>query len=265
MDWVKLAQELPLGRSRRVHCWHCHRKDPTLSITNRGKNYTYHCFGCKEAGVADPPPMTPHERRELVRAAEAFEQSEPCLPDDFTTDIPVAGLLWLSKGGLHIEDITEHGFGWSGKLQRVVMPVMRKGKLVAVQARSVSQLRPKYLSQVTSGSRPVFKAGRCYGQKRITLTEDILSASRVGKVLQAWALLGTNLMPSVIRQLAEEKTEVIYVWMDDDEAGINARRKILKQLGAVGLNAIPIISDRDPKHHTLQEIKELHYESIKQS
>jgi hypothetical protein len=68
-------------------------------------------------------------------------------------------------------------------------------------------------------------------------------------------------MPAVIAQIAERNPDNTLVWMDDDEAGINARRKMLRQLGAVGINSRGIVSDRDPKHHTLEEMEALLWKS----
>jgi len=271
-EWIKVASALPVQHSRRINCWMCGR-NKTMSVTNMGKYYVGHCFGCKEKISADPPPMTPQQRLALQRAAEAFEASEPELPDDFTHDIPIEGLLWLSKGGLHVNDIERYGFGWSDELKRTVLPVWNSdGALVAVQARNTGTAHgPKYLGQVWSGPRPVWSSelrsggsretyhssGPVDQERRLVLTEDILSAARVGKVNPAWSLLGTNMLPAVIAQIDRSPFQEVAIWMDDDEAGINARRKMLRQLGAVGIPARYIASDRDPKHHTLKEMKEL--------
>ncbi len=261
MDWQKLAKELLPGHSRRVNCWRCGGKK-TAGISNHGDFYSVHCFKCKHKEGAKPPPMTPQERLALRRAVENFKAEEPTLPEDFTTDIPVEGLLWLTKGGLHIDDIKRYGFGWSPAMRRVIMPVLESsGQCSAIQARRVDTYGdgPKYIGSVWSGPRPVF---RCYPKGAssgpIVLTEDILSAARVGKVCEAWSLLGTNLMPAVLARLIEEDREVI-VWMDDDEAGHKARKKMLRQIGAVGLPVRAILSDRDPKHHTIEEMKEMLY------
>ena len=121
MDWMKLAITLPVSHSRRVNCWKCGRKN-TASISNRGKYYSVFCFGCKEPERADPPPMTPRERLALQRAAEDFKAAEPTIPTDFTSDMPTEGLIWLTKGGLHLEDIKRHGFGYSPAIKRVILP-----------------------------------------------------------------------------------------------------------------------------------------------
>lgn len=266
MDWMKIAVTLPAQHSQRTNCWKCGGKK-TASITNMGKFYVVYCHKCKDKETQDPPPITPQERRALQQAAEAFEVDDPVLPSDFTPDIPLQGLLWLSKGGLHVNDIKTCGFGWSDKLQRVILPVWDDlGTLIAVQARNTGTAHgPKYLGSVWSGQRPVWRSPldlqgsqtSATRRRGIVLTEDILSAARVGKIAEAWSLLGTNLMPAVIKQIHERKPEETIIWMDDDEAGWNARRTMLRQLGSVGINARAVVSDRDPKHHTLQEMRNL--------
>lgn len=256
MDWLSLAVALPAGQSRRLDCWHCGSKN-AASITNMGRKYAVHCFRCGSKEVKDPPPMTPAERLAMKQAADAFKAAPPTLPDDFTLTLPVIGVLWITKGGLHVDDAERMGWGWSDKHQRVIMPVYSGDDLLAVQARAVHPwMKPKYLSQMWSGPRAVFRAGNRHAGT-LVLTEDMLSAARVSKVTDAWSLLGTNLMPAVIQRIADSPYTDIRVWMDDDEAGHRARKKMLRALGAVGIEATAIVSDRDPKHHTLQEMKDL--------
>lgn len=256
-EWLSLAIHLPIGGSRRISCHECGHADNTLSLSNQGKKYYAHCFACKWSDAADPPPMTPQERLELAKNAAAFEAAPPTLPDDFILDMDIRGVLWISKGGIHVDYAKKLGWGWSDKMRRVVMPVYDKGSLVAVQARSViAGMKPKYLSQIHSGPRPAFKAGT-NKQGNLVLTEDMLSAARVSKVTDAWSLLGTNLMDAVIAEIANEDYDDILIWMDNDTAGINARRKMIKQLHSVGLSARIIKSDRDPKLYTLEQIQEL--------
>ena len=256
-DWVSISLALPLGTSRRIHCHICGHRDKTLSLTNRGKVHSAHCFACGWVDTQKQPPMTPQERLALAKAAEAFEAEPPTLPKDFTLDMDIHGVLWISKGGLHVDDAEGFGWGWSDKMKRVVMPVYEKGSLVAVQARSViSGMKPKYLSQIHSGPRPAFKAGtRNVGQ--LVLTEDMLSAARVSKVMDAWSLLGTNLMDAVINQIANTNYTQVLIWMDNDTAGFKARRKMLKQLGAVGIDARIIKAEKDPKYYTLEQIEDI--------
>lgn len=257
MDWLKVAMGLPHGQSTRVDCFFCQGKG-TMGLSNLGEVYTYHCFKCKEKDAKPAPAMTPQERREMERQAAAFAASPPELPEDFTTDIPPPGILWLSKGGLNHRDIRRFGFGYSPRMQRVIMPVYEEGELVAVQARALRrEHKPKYLGQIRRNPRPAFRAVHREPVDTLVLTEDMLSACRVSKVCDAWALLGTNLGPSVLAAIGDSHYDRIAIWMDEDEAGINARRKMRSQLQVVGKPVSLIQSDRDPKKHTIIEMRNL--------
>ncbi len=85
-----------------------------------------------------------------------------------------------------------------------------------------------------------------------------MSAIRVSKSgVTAFSLLGTNLMAAPIAEIAASPYDDVVVWMDADEAGQNARRKMLRQLTAVGINARSVYSERDPKLLDLEGIHEL--------
>ena len=192
-----------------------------------------------------------------IQAAE-FAASEPSLPEDFTKDIPAPGILWLAKGGLNHSDIKRWGFGYSKDMHRVIMPVYEGKELVAVQARALHrEHKPKYLGQIRRNPRPAFWAPHSASVDTLVLTEDMLSACRVAKVCDACSLLGTNLMPSVLAQIGASDYERIAIWMDDDSAGLNARRKMRSQLQVTGKEIVLIHSDRDPKKHSLTEMRSL--------
>lgn len=265
MVWLKLAMGLPYGRSGRMDCPDCHGKG-TLGYTNHGEVFTAHCFRCKYKDASAAPAMTPQERRELELQAQAFRDAPPALPEDFTKEIPPEGILWLAKGGLNHSDIEKYGFGYSPSMQRVIMPVFEGDEVVAVQARALRKgHKPKYIGQIRRDPRPAFLAPHREPTDVLVLTEDMLSACRVAKVCDAASLLGTNLMPSVLAQLAETGHETFALWMDDDAAGINARRKMRSQLQIIGKPVRLIKSDRDPKKHSLEEMRRLIWPSSPQT
>jgi DNA primase len=89
-----------------------------------------------------------------------------------------------------------------------------------------------------------------------TLTEDILSAMKVGMVGEGWAVMGTSVSPAILGALLARGGRV-NVWTDPDPAGRKAASKITKQLLGFGLEVRNILSQRDPKLHHLSEIKEI--------
>jgi DNA primase len=50
---------------------------------------------------------------------------------------------------------------------------------------------------------------------------------------------------------------VVNVWLDPDKAGREGAAKIIKQLHAYGVQTRNILSARDPKLHSREEIKEI--------
>jgi len=89
----------------------------------------------------------------------------------------------------------------------------------------------------------------------LCLTEDILSAVRVGPVCEAWSLLGTSLSLPAATEIAQTGRPVA-IWLDPDEAGVKGRGKVYRALRSLGVDARIIRADRDPKEYNKQEIKE---------
>ena len=112
---------------------------------------------------------------------------------------------------------------------------------------------PKYLAPDISKASVIAKYG---SGPSITLTEDLLSAYKVGKVSEAWCMLGTSLNDNMLANLIEDGRRV-NVWLDPDPAGIRAAAKVLAKLRAAGVKCNNIVSKADPKLVHLSIIKEL--------
>lgn len=83
------------------------------------------------------------------------------------------------------------------------------------------------------------------------ITEDLLSATKVGGI----AALGTFANDALVTHLMRVGKPVA-VWFDPDLAGQRGSGKIIKQLRAYGLAVRNVESQRDPKLHTRDQIKE---------
>jgi DNA primase len=88
-----------------------------------------------------------------------------------------------------------------------------------------------------------------------TLTEDMLSAIKIGTVAEGWAVGGTKASDHLIAELLRRKARV-NVWLDPDGPGRVGASKLCKQLRSYGLEVRDIVSQRDPKLHTRDEIME---------
>jgi DNA primase len=196
-------------------------------------------------------------RLTAVRAVEAEASRSVALPTPVEPDAaqwPREARLWLYKIGMSNDDIREAGFYWCNRLARVVLPVLDgMGRAIYWQARNLTPKdgRPKYLNPLVDKS--AFFAR--YGEgKEIVITEDILSAWKVGRCTAAWSILGTSLSQSQCLSVMRHGLPV-YIWLDPDAAGIRAASKIFKQLNAYGVDARVIRSDTDPKLLTREDIR----------
>ncbi len=101
--------------------------------------------------------------------------------------------------------------------------------------------RPKALNPTVNREGLVAKYG---GGDWIALTEDILSAAKVGGVGEAWALLGTVLSYSTALALSEAGRPVLLM-LDDDPAGRRGAAEAAKTLSLLGVRNHQVYFGKD--------------------
>lgn len=257
-SWLPLAETLALGARLRTD--HDCGGGRTLTLCRDATGLHAFCFRCNDHGWQAPPPE-PLEARlaRLRKQAEADTQaaSSVGLPAPAVREWaawPEPCRVWLLKAGLCSADLPGLGAYYHPPSQRVVLPVLGpSGRVLFWQARAVDGRQPKYLAP------PVNKASviPVYGKAtKVTLTEDLLSAYKVGRVGEGWSMLGTSINDNMLAALLRRGCAV-NVWLDPDAAGQRGAAKVLAKLRAVGLVCRNIISKVDPKLVHLSEIKEL--------
>ncbi len=247
MDYRETLKHLVTGQSIKVAHLNC-SDSKAMSVTMDVEGYLFHCFKCQGSAFLAHEQSTFRDRkkREAEKAAYQRERQRAGfnLPADFGQNIDSAGLAWLGTGGWTSDLIVKHGVGWSSFLSRVVFKVEPLGYV----ARAVhSDQVPKYLSKTPKlswwASEPLID--------RVCLTEDILSAGRVGQVYPAMAMLGTDQINLGIITKAKQ----VLIWTDNDKAGEKARRNIHAILDWIpDVQCLDIHSTRDPKRYTTEEI-----------
>jgi hypothetical protein len=262
MTWEDLARSLPLGHKTRCDCPQCGEGTSTnaMMVSHSMGGYSGYCFACGYSPFISKGKQTLAELealRALNEAAEA-ETFEVELPHDFTTEIPLEGRLWLYKAGINEPRWRKLGIGYSESLRRVVFPVFETSgdptsKLQWVQCRALlAGQRPKYIQPASSPARVCAEFGKSAVQ--VVLTEDLLSAARVGEQYRAISLLGTKLQPATMAACV--KAERVYVWLDPDGAGQRGAAAIRRSLGLV-TEVIVLTSDKDPKYLSNKQIREV--------
>jgi hypothetical protein len=261
--WLATAKTLAAGRRIRIEC--C-AQDKSLMVSNEERGYRAYCFRCGPRGFVAHGDFSIDQLRRRRDEFALLQEAHVRLPKDFTTEIPTNDAVWLFKAGIATGVAKHYGFGYSPSLRRVVLPVYSEGALAGFTARSTIGAKPKYIERMAS-SDAVFMADPATrlpdvdgwsddSGPDLVITEDILSAVRVGRIAKrAVALLGTSANAEQLSGFSELHS--IAVWLDPDRAGRVATHKIVRRLCLQGKAVQRIRTDRDPKFFSNREIRSL--------
>jgi hypothetical protein len=154
----------------------------------------------------------------------------------------VGARVWLYRAGLGDADIGRLGFYYHPLSDRVVLPGGDPA-LGYYQARAYQKGRmPKYIGPTPKPAKLLVRFGEALVP---TLTEDILSAAKIGLVSEGWAVLGTSVSSHMVAALM--KRGRCNVALDPDAAGRRGAAKIVKQLRAYGITVRNVEFQKDPK------------------
>jgi DNA primase len=227
-------------------------------VVSHGENgYSAYCFRCGPVG------FEPHGYRtleELARINELNDRAKEAqsheLPEDFTTSIPEQHLRWLLRAGITPSRARSLRIGYSDQLTRIVLPVYDGDRLVYWQARALLHgQKPKYINPEADKSTILYWARPAAPPAgEVVVTEDILSAIRVGAHVTAACIMGTKTSDAQAAQLA--RFDRVSYWLDPDDAGREGNRKGCRKLGLV-TSVREIVSHVDPKNLPDREIREL--------
>ena len=170
------------------------------------------------------------------------------LPDDITDVLPQKALQWLGKYGIMKDELNT--FLWSSEREYLIFPFFdSEGRIAAWQGRSFGDTGRKYF---TTGA--VSDIMILYGTgNTVILTEDVLSAIKVGRVAVGLPLLGSNIPPRLLQRLATRFKD-LGIWLDRDKAKESHHGAV--RASQMGFDRVrTIITDLDPKEYTTDEIR----------
>ena len=267
MTWEEQALKLRCGGRRRIRC--C-KDDYSMLINHDLKGISCYCFRC---GFSS---FLPHgiqciddiNRRNREYLDSSKKNGIILLPDDYTLDVPPHIATWYFKYGISAELARRYKIGYSDNLNRIILPVYAIDRtttdviddtnsemvLDALQMRAVrSQMRPKYLNPYGPKiSSALFWAGK--KTDSVIMTEDILSAIKVGKYHYSVSILGTTLTEGRLARIIANGIKKVYVWLDPDYAGIKGTKQAMNKFALQGIECIRIKSEKDPKEYTKKDI-----------
>ena len=251
-----------VGEGRRYPHDCSNKGDKSLIVTRTRKGWVWYCHRCQESGIRDLSGKSPAERIAFIKSLDVKPEKsmqDIRLPLDYTREIPPEGLVYLYKRGLSDADIKVCHIGFSPKYQRIIFPVYEGRKLVFYQGRTINEVtkgNPKYMNVYQVGRRDVFFYVNCLSSEDIAVVEDIVSAIRVGKVLNAVAVLSTHIPESLVLSL-DNKYEHIYLWLDPDK--FQKCVKLMHRYRFFDMNVDVVRSGHDPKFYSNDEIRRLVY------
>lgn len=274
--WLRMAKNLSYGAHDKIQC--C-ATDQSMRIEHNSKGYRGYCFRCKKSVYDDHGELSLAElsaRRDAVQAM--MHDKVIRLPNDIVPVREGDAAAWLLRAGVSLSIADRYGFGYSPRLDRVVLPVYKEGTLVAYTMRSTKE-KPKYIERQVDETAIHYslietilepEQAPDYGLD-LVVTEDILSCVRVGRIVRSAALLGTAVSPAKVGSLVDGYKAVrhaqgigtqddhlrIGVWLDADKAGIQARKRLATRLSLYGHEAILIKTDKDPKRYSNREIRSI--------
>lgn len=232
-----------------------------MIVSNQDDCYRAYCFTCHDSGFIKK--QLPLSERIAIQARRqrADDEARACvnLPHGSEPIVqlwPDHARVWLHKAGLGVEEIMRLGFLYNERMDRVIMPVLRGDEVVFWQARGFAKGVPKYLSPSVDRRKVVPQYGKPDGW--VVLTEDIISATKVGLVAHAWSLMGTQLGDYALLEILRQQLSVI-IALDPDPAGRAGAVDVYQRLTAYGIPCISVTSllTVDPKLMTRDQLTTL--------
>ena len=216
------------GQTWRSNCPACGRKN-TLTVINDGGSIIYNCYGlgCSATGAVHVG-LTAHE----IQKRLAKRQDSKAEPERETMEIPEYVTQAPTGNGKFDEFVQRWGLQgirlmYDVKDQRVVFPILYKGRLVDAVGRSLTGATPKWLRY--TGTASVFEL--TYGTPKgvAVVVEDVISAITVAKHLPGvtgLAILGTSLGSQHIEALDEYDRIVVALDRDAVSKTLEFKRTI---------------------------------------
>jgi len=220
------------------------------------------CFGCH---YYRPPTL----RLRLVGGEPIIDPKTKSLhfPEDYTKYLGHKAVSWLGKYSMTHSELIKHRLGWSDSKQMLVMPVFGEdNNLLMWQGRNFGETpfervgpysyRPKKWPKYVTFGEPsdiLHIINPNINIDTIILTEDLISAIKVGRVYPAMPLWGSHIPMKGLLRL-KERFKHVGIWLDPDKR-LEAVKTALRASQIT--NAFVVPSDKDPKEYNAVEIKDI--------
>ena len=274
-EWLEFEDFVPhapsnVGEQTAVPHSGCTPKDKLYIKRTEDDSVIAWCHVCRKRGkYSNKGTRNIHKLKAITKSTVTNEVS---LPADCNTNIdewPTHARVWVLRYGITLGEINDYSMAYSPSFDRVILPCYSDdGDLLGWQGRDTEQTRegsPKYITQRKAQAGFYFKAktkrtasgsgGDC---TTLVITEDILSAIKSSRVVDAVSILGVWLSPEDVMDLAHNYTTVI-VYLDNDNAAVIQQQENLKRLFRLfGCTVVVHRGTKDPKELSTKELEKLY-------
>lgn len=234
-------------------------------ISHGWRMYCHRCGASrviKREGVASPSTLI--SRVNGLLSAVKPKSRVVYLPEDFDTSyLPFTAKAWLRKYGITDDEIKRYRFGYSERMNRLIMPVFNgassandDGELVYWQGRRLSGNKdePKYISMKSTAGSAFFNLA-AKGATDVVVVEDVVSAVVLRRAgYNAIALLGSYIGDRVAGYLSTFQYRSVVVWLDPDKRKESV--KFARMLSGLGFSATCLVTPtKDPKDYSITQIR----------
>lgn len=238
---------------KHIQCPQCRKEGRDNGHDNLGVYSDGHqfCFSCGYFVPTDKC-KTYMARYSGVQTPIQRERDVLRLPTDCDAGIPRKATDWFFQYGFDNNALTRYNILWSEHRQFLVFPYFIDGELVAWQGRYFGEDK-KIGKWHTKGKveEIIYTLGP--KSKSLVLVEDIVSAMKLSRIIQSSPLFGSVISLKRLTML-RHFYDTLYIWLDPDkqkEAIQFAQRGRL-----FGFDCHVILSDKDPKEHTTEELEQ---------
>lgn len=243
---------------RHAPCPACGSRD-NLGIYSDGSKW---CFGCKYRERGDLSGIHLHDKRaDDGNDASATGAVERAVAYHGSPEIAEPGLQWLGRFGITVQECLLWGIRWDPKYEQLVFHFHDEaGKLRCTQARNFNRDRAAKAKYYNVGNKEdsfqVYQSQSTEVSRRLgslCITEDALSAIKVGRQVPAMPALGTSVSKARLIKIQRQGYQKVLVWLDRDK--FKEAMEIADMCKWLGMSAKAIYSEKDPKEYDDEEIK----------
>ena len=258
----RLAPHLALGEERKYNHEGCKAGEDTkkrLYIKRVVGGKLAYCHHCNEHGFvrelsADGTTLrkwlygdTPEPTR-VVRG----------MPLKTSTISHIPLIVWLANH--HVNVPNDNFFQQNHKAELVFVLRGVFGAITGYQARSFDPSKPKYTTHMLTHAEATW-FGVSYPARTVVITEDYTSAFRVWNDvgLTTLALLKTSISTNTLNELVGMSPSRVLVWLDPDEPGRVASKKLAARLKVVlpATTEVIAIHEEEPKNLTPEQVRKV--------